>query len=327
MRTRKVYRDQKLEGDRRERSFGITANDLQVAVEIVQKLVPPTPQIRLTLPNSSGDHDLVLKLETSAPTGSFKVRGATHFFEKYISSRRATTNQFITASTGNHGVSLAWVGRQFGQQVTVVVPAVIPQAKLQKLQNTGAKVILHGQTLDDAIRWARLTFNEEGSIFIPSFNPDIILGHSTLGTEIFTSEYQLSRIYFPIGLGSGILGLALARDVLSPKTEIFGIVPERCDAWAKSFDAGMPIKVNPGPTIADGLRTAQPDYDMWRVLRPRIAGVLRVSEKEIQTAQSLCASYLNIKPEGAGVVGLAGLLRYSKPETRKEGLELAVICG
>lgn len=313
--------------DRRKSSLELlTINDLKEAQNTLLYHISPTPVIEVNLAPLGIKSQCRLKLELSTPTGSFKIRGATYCLIN--SSKRSNKSvQVVTASTGNHGIGLAWAGKKLGIKVTVVAPNNIPNRKIKKLENFGASLLVKGQTLDEAIEWARANMDLDKAIFIPSFNPSVILGHSTLGLELFQSTSELDTVFFPIGIGSGIAGLTLARDLLNISTRIIGVVPSSVRTWAESWISGQPTYAQPTKTFADGLRTAQPDRDLFNFLKGKLSNVLEVSENDIREAQHFCVNFLKFTPEPAGVVGFAGLIKFARTRENTKDSLASVICG
>jgi threonine dehydratase len=313
--------------ERRQTSLdALTIDQLRKAQEALLSYIPPTPIIDVNLAPLGVNSHCRLKLENVTPTGSFKIRGAT-FCLIHSAVRSNGSVQVVTASTGNHGIGLAWAGQQLGIKVTVVAPGNIPDRKIEKLERFGAHLLIKGQTLDEAIEWARANMVLDNALFIPSFNPRVIVGHSTLALELFQKSADLDTVFFPIGVGSGITGLTLARDLLNMPTKIVGVVPHSVRAWAKSWNLGHPTPVRPADTLADGLRTALPDQDIFMFLKHKLSNVLEVTESDIQEVQEFCSKFLSFSPEPAGVVGFAGLIKFARAQGGQADSLAAVICG
>ncbi len=320
--------DSKYNGKNRRLDWvsALKAHDLSLASDVVSSFFGPTPVEPLPELGSNAEETFLAKIETKTPTGSFKIRGAAHFLSKQIERNPAFT-ELVTASTGNHGIGLCWVAKKLGKAVTVVVPEGTPTAKTSKLSALGATLKVEGKTLDETIEVARSLSVNTGATFVPAFNPEIILGHSTMGTELFRQRPDLSAVFFPIGVGSGILGLSISRDIFSPHTKIYGVVPEACCAWKDSFEIGSPVSRPIEKTIADGLRTMRPDGGMWDLLHPRLAGVLSVTESEIEQARLFCQNTYSVLPEGAGAVAIAGMMRHARKTLSLRGHVASIICG
>jgi threonine dehydratase len=325
MRAFKQHGSQAADKERRVGTLdSITRESLEHALDTVRRHFDVTPCRRIGLHGATGH--CIVKDEAATPTGSFKARGAINFVSKAV-EMGVEVEEIVAASTGNHGIGLAWAGGLFKKRVSVVLPESAPSWKKEKLEKFGAKVSIFGTNLDEAIRCARERAQHSSRIFVPSFNPQVIVGNASLGVELFRAYRGLKRVFFPIGVGAGIAGLVLAREMLSPETRIVGVVPSNANAWALSSKNGKPTPSIPGATLADGLRTVLPDADMFRFLMPRLEGVVPVSEMEIQHAVRLLTDTFGRCPEPTGAVGLAGVhAEVKRGLTSLEGVA-TVICG
>jgi threonine dehydratase len=290
----------------------------------VSRIVPATPLVEVTDPFGG---KFMAKLESFAPTGSFKVRGATNFVSTLVEETNSSVSSIYAASTGNHGLSLAFLANKLGVSLTVVVPIGTPTGKKSAIESYGAKVVLSGNSLNESLLLAADMANANRGVFAHSAHPLLIEGNSGLGLEIFRElSSSPKRLIFPIGIGSGIAGLVLARNLLSPKTKIIGVVPAVCPTWARSFDEGKPTYAPVGPTQAEGLKTSSPDPLVFDFLNRNLDGIIKVTEDEIYSAKIFCEDKKFGDPEVTGVVSVAGYFSYVRSGGDAEG-SVAVICG
>ena len=232
------------------------------------------------------------------PTGAFKVRGGVVFADRQSARRRCPAaaaaasrganppapnsndgRGLISATRGNHGQSLAWAGRRFGLKVTIVVPFGNSAEKNAAMEALGATLIEHGTDFEEAREEAHRRAAPEGLMFVPSFAPDLVKGVATYALELFQSAPPLDAVYVPIGLGSGICGTILARDLLGLSTQVIGVQSTGADCYAQSFAAGHVVPGNRTDTKADGIAVRQPDPEALRII---LAGAERIVTVEDQ---------------------------------------------
>ena len=159
--------------------------------------------------------DVLVKHENHLPTGAFKVRGGLNLVGQLWPDERA--RGVITASTGNHGQSIAFAGRRFGVEVTVCVPEHANPAKLGSIRALGAEIVEHGRDFDEAREYCERLAREQGLRYVHSGNePHLIAGVGTHTLEILEQEPAVDAIVVPIGGGSGAAGACIVAKALSP---------------------------------------------------------------------------------------------------------------
>ena len=228
-----------------------TLPDLQQAADLVHANLHATPQIAWPLLQRRTGAEVWVKHENHLPTGAFKVRGGVVFAHRL--SLEQPGRGIISATRGNHGQSLAWAGSRFGLPVTVVVPFGNSAEKNAAMEALGARLIEHGSDFEEAREEAHHLAAAEDLTFVPSFAPDLVKGVATYALELFQSAPALDAVYVPIGLGSGICGTILARDLLGLSTQVIGVQSTGADSYAQSFAAGHVVPGNRADTKADGI--------------------------------------------------------------------------
>jgi threonine dehydratase len=123
------------------------------ARQVVYRHLAPTPLIRSAAMSEALGCDIYLKLETATPVGAFKVRGGLNLVSQLSEDER--TRGVITASTGNHGQSIAYAARTFGVRAIVAAPESANPDKVAAMRRLGAEVVLTGRDFDDARLWAQ----------------------------------------------------------------------------------------------------------------------------------------------------------------------------
>ena len=249
-----------------------------------------------------------MKHENHTPTGAFKVRGGVVFMER-LKRENPHVAGVVSATRGNHGQSLAYAGARYGIPVTILVPRGNSAEKNNAMRAQGARLIEHGQDFDEAREEAARLAQAEGLLFAPSFARDLVLGVATYALEFLRAAPPLAALYVPIGLGSGICGCILARDLLGLKTEIIGVQSTEAPAYALSFAAGQVVTTATAQTHADGMATRIPDTGALDIIRKGAARIVTVTDDEVAGAIRAYWQDTHNLAEGAGAAPLAALLQ------------------
>jgi threonine dehydratase len=248
---------------------------------------------------------VVVKHENHLPTGAFKVRGGL----VYASRLKAGVSGLISATRGNHGQSLAFAGCSVGAPVTIVVPRGNSAEKNAAMASYGATLIESGEDFEEAREEAHRLAADRGLVFVPSFAPALVQGVATYALELFTAHPDLDTVYVPIGLGSGICGTILVRDLLGLRAKIVGVESTGADCYARSFAAGALIAGNRAETKADGIAVRQPDAEALRIILAGAHRIVTVSDDAIGAAIRAFWTDTHNLVEGAGAAPLAALLQ------------------
>ena len=286
----------------------ITRADLEAAAALVHAAMPPTPQYAWPLLARRFGVEVIVKHENHTPTGAFKVRGG-FVYMAHLKRERPDVRGVVSATRGNHGQSLALAGARAGVPVTIVVPCGNAREKNAAMRAFGAELIEHGADFDEARTLLPELAGARGYEVVPSFHRDLVAGVASYALELFTAFADLDTVYVPIGLGSGICGLVAARDALGLETKIVGVVSDRADAYARSFEEGRIVTTPSALTFADGMATRQPDPDAFEVIRKGVARIVRVSDDEVAEAVRIYHEDTHNLAEGAGAAPLAALGR------------------
>lgn len=288
--------------------MSFTRAELDWAAELVHRTLPPTPTYRWPLLAEAVGADVWVKHENHLPVGAFKVRGGLVYVERLLARRPAVTG-LISATTGNHGQSLAFAGQVAGLPVHIVVPHGNSRDKNASMRALGADVIEHGHDFQAAREHATsLAAADPGLEMVPSFHADLVLGVATYALELFTAVDGIDTLYVPVGMGSGACGLIGVRDLLGLPTEIVGVVAERADATARSFAARRAVDAASADTFVDGVATRSPDPDAISQLIAGAARIIAISEDAVAEAMRLQFRSTHNVPEPAGALALAAAL-------------------
>ena len=269
--------------------------------------MPPTPQFAWPLLGGEVGADVWVKHENHTPTGAFKVRGGLVYAANHTKGRTDAPG-LISATRGNHGQSLAFAGKAFGVEVTIVVPHGNSPDKNEAMRGFGATLVEFGHDFQAAREHAAALAGQLGLHMVPSFHDDLVLGVATYAAEFFRGAAPLDAVYVPVGMGSGICAHIAVRDLLGLDTEIIGVVADRAPATALSFAAGHVVTTETADTFIDGVACRVPD---GRAIAAIIAGasrIVRVSEDQCAEAIRLLYRTTHNLAEPAGAASLAGLL-------------------
>ena len=299
-----------------------TRPELDAAHALIGATLAPTPAIPWPLLAARTGAEVWVKHENHLPTGAFKVRGGLVFMDAH---RRSGGGGVVSATRGNHGQSLAYAGRRAGVPVTIVVPHGNSREKNAAMAGYGATLVEHGADFDEARAHASALAQGRGLLFVPSFHPALVKGVATWALELFTSVPDLDAVYVPIGMGSGICGAILVRDLLGLRTEIIGVQSAGAPAYARSFNEGRLVALDSATTHADGMATRVPDAAALAIILAGAARVVTVGDDEVAAAIRAYWTDTHNLAEGAGAAPLAALMQErERMAGRRVGLPL---CG
>jgi len=279
-----------------------TADDVAAARRVVREHLRPTPVVPVSLPGV--DDEVLLKLETMQPTGSFKVRGALAALAAY----GADVGRVVTPSAGNAALGVAFAAERLGVPATVVVPENASAAKVAALRRFAVELVQHGKDYEAAERHA-LHLAARGAALVSPYNdPHVIAGQSTVGDEIAEQVGDEITLVVPVGGGGLVAGSALwAAD--HPATRLVGVEAAGSPAVSAAVAAGRIVPVEVTPSIADGLGgNLEPGAVTPAVAGRRVDDWVQVDEAEIRTAIRTLATQCGLVAEGAAAAAVAGVL-------------------
>jgi threonine dehydratase len=299
----------------------IDRETLEAAAALVHRVVPPTPQYCWPQLSRRVGAELWVKHENHTPIGAFKIRGGLVYVDAI---RRSEPNLrgVVTATTGNHGQSIALAATRLGIAATIVAPHGNSVEKNRAMQAFGARLVEAGHDFQAAFEHATELALHEQLHFVPSYHPLLVRGVASYALELFRAVPDLDVVYVPIGLGSGISGVIAARDALGLRTEIVGVVAEGAPTYALSFAAGRPVSTNSADTMAGGLAVRVPNAEALDIICRGAARIVTVSEAEICRAMRILFADTHNVAEGAGAAPLAAALQERQ---RLAGKRVAVV--
>jgi threonine dehydratase len=286
-----------------------TFNDILAAREFVSQYLPATPLTRIETLSIDLGFDYYAKCENLQPVGAFKVRGGVNLVGTATDEEKRAG--LISASTGNHGQSIAYAGRLFGARVIIYAPTEnVNQTKMQAMRDLGAEVRLHGQDFDEARQEAERIAQQEGHRYVHSANePKLIAGVGTIGLEIFDTLADVDVIIAPAGGGSCAAGNCIVAKYINPRVRVVAVQSEQAPAM---WHAWKNRTLDPYPTMEtehEGLATRVPFELTNRILWDLLHDFVLVSDEEINDAILLLAQHGKQVAEGAGAASLAAAVK------------------
>jgi threonine dehydratase len=249
--------------------------------------------------------ELWLKLENLQEGGSFKLRGATWALLQRLEAARA--RGVVTGSSGNHGTALALAAGKLGVRAVVVMPEDAVAVKRRRVEEAGARVLLHGRSSEERLRRASELAREEGLLLVPPYDDlDVIAGQGTVGLEAILDLPRLQDLLVPCGGGGLAAGCAAA--VAPAGVRVFGAEPELAADTHESLRRGERVRIPVPQSLADGARNVMPGAITFPIVQALAAGVLLASEEAIRDALVALLLEARVLAEPTGAVALAALL-------------------
>lgn len=281
-----------------------TFRDLLEARKCIAPYLSPTPFHEILPLSDRFGCRFYMKFESMQPVGAFKVRGGVNLVSRLSEEERR--RGLITASTGNHGQSIAWASRAFGVSATVAAPEGSNPDKVSAMRALGAEVIFYGKDFDEAREWCEEISHENGMRYVHSANePDLIAGVGTAALEVLERIPDVDVMIVPIGGGSGICGAGLAAKELNSGIHLVGVQAENAPAVHESLKAGRMIVHESAATFAEGLATRVPFDLTFGMMQRLVDETVLVSEEEMCESIRLLVREAHLIAEGAGAAPTA----------------------
>ena len=268
---------------------------------------------------------VLLKLENTQVTGSFKVRGAVNRLLTMPLSQRELG--VITASTGNHGAAVAYAAHKLSMRCTVLVPAGASLAKVGAIRAWGATIEEHGTDGLHAEQEARRRADAQGVFYLSPYNdPGVVVGQGTVGAELARQTERLDAVFIAVGGGGLIAGTAAYLKARNPDTVVIGCSAEASNVMYQSVKAGSILNLPSAPTLSDGTAGGvEADAMTFPLCRNLVDRWENVSEAEIAEAMRAAIDQDHQLIEGAAGVALAAARKLA-PEFPR-GTIGVVLCG
>jgi threonine dehydratase len=286
-----------------------------------------TPVDQAALMSRRLDNRVWLKREDLQPVFSFKLRGAYNKMNCLSDEQRA--KGVVAASAGNHAQGLAMAADKMKVKAIIVMPRTTPQIKVDAVRDRGAKVILHGDSYDEAAAHAAKLVEEKGMTYVHPFDdPDVIAGQGTVGMEIVRQHEQpLDAIFVPVGGGGLLAGVAAFVKYVWPQTRVIGVEPEDAACLKLALEKGRRAVLPEVGLFADGCAVAQVGKETFRVVKNLVDEVITVGTDEMCAAIKDIFEDTRSIAEPAGALALAGLKHYVEREGAQGQDLLAIVSG
>jgi threonine dehydratase len=285
---------------------------------LIRRWVRTTPVVRVDLADFGlPPGPLILKLEQLQHTGSFKARGA---FANLL-LRQIPTAGVVAASGGNHAAAVAYAARALGVRATVFVPAVSSPAKIARIRDYGADLVVTGQTYGEALAASREWSATSGALEIHAFDQaETILGAGTLAIELQQQAPDATTVASAVGGGGLLAGIAAG---YAGSVRILGVEPEAAPTLTRALAAGRPVDSPTGSIAVDSLAPQRIGELPLLVLATYVDEVILVSDDEIRHTQRLLWDRLRLVAEPGGCAALAAVV--SGRASRAAGDVVAVV--
>ena len=300
----------------------LTLDHVRAAHARIRDSIVETPTLHSQTLSKLTGANIYLKFENLQFTAAYKERGALNAI--LLLSEQQRSKGVIAASAGNHAQGLSYHGTRLGIPVTIVMPVPTPTVKVMQTESVGGKVVLFGETFDDAYKYARQLEAEQGLTFVHPFDdPNVAAGQGTVALEMLESTPSLDMLVVPIGGGGLLSGMGTAARALKPDIGLIGVQAELYPSmYALLKNLQMPCE---GDTLAEGIAVKIPGAFTSEVIRELVDEIVLVSETELETAVSLLLQIEKTVVEGAGAAGLAAVM--ANPEIFAGKNVGIVLCG
>jgi threonine dehydratase len=284
-----------------------TLRDVYEAKKLISQYLSRTP-----LQYSAGlseflEADVYLKHEDHLPLGAFKARGGINLLAHLKPEERS--RGVITASTGNHGQSIANACRIFGVRAMIVLPEESNPLKVAAMRALGAELVFQGQSYDEARGHAERLASEEGYRYVhPSNEPLLISGVATQALEVIEDLPEVEAMLVPFGGGSGVAGACVVAKAVDPGILVYAVQSESAPGGYLSWKQGQLVQAQV-KTFAEGIATGT-GYELPQtVIRHLLDDFILVSDDEIRWAIGLLIEKAHTMAEGAGAAATAGAVK------------------
>ena len=300
----------------------LTIDDVRAAARRIEGAVVRTPIAHSKTLSRITGAEIWLKFENHQFTAAYKERGALNALLLMDETQRK--RGVIAASAGNHSQGLSYHGTRLGVPVTIVMPKTTPMVKVMQTEQVGGKVLLEGETFDEAYATARSMEKQLGLTFVHPFDdPNVAAGQGTVALEMLEDAPELETLVVPIGGGGLISGMATVARALNPKIEMIGVQAQLYPSmYDKIKGAHLPCG---GDTLAEGIAVKEPGEFTAKIIEQLVDDIVLVGEADLEKAVSLLLQIEKTVVEGAGAAGLAAVMAHKERFAgKKVGL---VLCG
>ncbi len=285
----------------------LTLDDVRAAAARISGQVVRTPTLHSKTLSAITGAQIWLKFENLQFTAAYKERGALNALLHLSDEQRA--RGVIAASAGNHAQGLSYHGTRLGVPVTIVMPKTTPTIKITQTESVGGKVVLEGETFDEAYAHARAMERQLGLTFVHPFDhPLVAAGQGTVALEMLEDAPEIDTLVVPIGGGGLLTGMGTAARGLNPDIGLIGVQARLFPSmYNKLKRHELPCG---GDTLAEGIAVKEPGQFTSAALAGLVDDIVLVEEAQMEQAVSLLLQIEKTVVEGAGAAGLAAVMAY-----------------
>ena len=248
-------------------------------------------------------HTLTLKLELLQHSGSFKARGA---FANLL-TRDVPKAGVVAASGGNHGAAVAYAAMKLGKPAKIFIPSVASPAKVQRIREYGAELVIEGDRYADALAASETWARQTGALPVPAFdqNETIIIGQGTLGLEFEEQAPDIDTLLVSVGGGGLVAGIAAW---YAGRIKVVGVEPFASPTLSKALEAGHPVDAEAGGLAADSLAPRRVGERVFPIVQKYARQPVLVSDDAIANAQATLWRALRLVAEPGGAAAFSAIL-------------------
>ena len=281
-----------------------TLQDVYAARSRVYEALKPTPLLKHALLDDALGLDVHVKHENHNPTCAFKIRGGLNLVSQLPDEDKR--RGVISASTGNHGQSIAFASQIHDVRCRIVVPVGNNPEKNASMRAMDAEVVEHGRDFDEARERVEQMVAAEGLRYVHSANePHLLSGVGTYALEIFEELPDADVILVPIGGGSGACGCCIVRTGLKSKARVIGVQAARADAFTRSWRGSERVVGEKADTFAEGMATRWTFDLTFNLLKQELDDIVTLDEPQLQEGVRMALGLTHNLAEGAGASSLA----------------------
>ncbi|WP_461357496.1 threonine/serine dehydratase [Bradyrhizobium sp. USDA 4454] len=288
----------------------MTSQDIERSAALIRPHVRRTPVVALDRGEFGlAAGPLTLKLELLQHAGSFKTRGA---FTNLL-TREVPAAGVVAASGGNHGAATAYAAMTLGKPARIFVPSVSSPAKVQRIRDYGAELVIEGDRYADALAASEVWARQSGAMPVPAFDQrETIMGQATLGLELEQQAPDIDTVLVAVGGGGLIAGIAAW---FAGRIKVIGVEPSAAPTLTRALAAGHPVDAEAGGIAADSLAPRRVGDRVYPIAAKFVSGTVLVSDDAIASAQDTLWRALRVVAEPGGAAAISALLSGAyKPE-------------
>jgi threonine dehydratase len=280
-------------------------------------------------------NDIRFKREDLQPVFSFKLRGAYNRISQLSPEEQALG--VITASAGNHAQGVAYSASRLKINNIIVMPRTTPDIKVNAVKALGGNVLLHGDSFDEANRYAIQLAEDDGMTFIPPYDDALVIaGQGTIAMELIQQWRQVDYVFIAVGGGGLVAGIAAFLGEIAPHVQVIAVEPEEAACLKAAFETGERVRLPQVGLFVDGVAVAQIGelpFEVVKLQKSDGSGILVDPNVVTCSNDEVCAAIKDVYDENrsivepAGALAVAGMKKYIEEHNLQDKNCVAVLCG